>query len=182
MAGAGRWKEATRLSYPLERWHQHQGKSNDCGPFCVAIVNNALRDTFVVDAQSVAQEMSKWDRRSVPKRIAGWATFPWGVAGELRRMGWNAHWRVLQSPEHLLENLHRQIIPIIIIGEPLRFKSGRWSGWSHYKVLFAWDPDQGWGFVDPIAKHEGGLLWQADQEFRSLWSNMGRQIIEVQPR
>ncbi len=168
-----------QLPYPLERWHHHQGRSNDCGPYCVSIVSNALGGTSRAEAQSVAEEMARWDRRSVPERIAGWATFPWGVARALRRRGLQARWRIGQRPERLLADLEAGVVPIVIVGDPLRFKEGRWRGWSHYKVLCAWDPDRGWGFVDPAAEHAGGFVWQSDDAFRSQWKRMGRQIVEV---
>lgn len=170
------WDQNVKLAHPLERWHVYQGQSNNCGPTCVSIVGNALRDEGVVEAQSLAAEM---DRRGFPDRIPGWATFPWALAGEFRRLGLQSRWRIALAEARLLQNLHTGIATVVILGEPLRFKGKRWQGWSHYKVLYAWDPQKGWAFVDPGSQKPGGVEWQKADSFRQQWTGMGRQVVEV---
>jgi hypothetical protein len=174
------WKK--QLQQPLPKWHRHQGSSNDCGPFSAMIVANGLRDTFVLDADAVARQMegSPATRGTwAPLRLHGWATFPWGVAHVLRRHGFRARWRVGASLRDLYANLNRGHPTIVIVGEPLLRREGKFSGWSHYKTLYAWDPDEGFAFVDSAAADGVIYTYQTEAEFLKLWTNMGRQIIEV---
>lgn len=173
-------RESLRLAHPLSEWHQHQGQSNDCGPYCAAMIINTLRNAQMVDGTLLGQELSHWRRFLLPARISGWATFPWGVVWALEREGLHARWRVFQSRARLYKNLREGISTIVIVGEPLRFsKQRRWQGWSHYKILYSWDPEKGWGFVDPAVPSSPGVSWQKDTAFWSHWRGMGRQIIEV---
>ncbi len=174
------WKK--QLRQPLPKWHRHQGSSNDCGPYSVMIVTNGLRDASVVDGDALARAMegSVAQRGSLlPARIRGWATFPWGVAAALRRQGLAARWRLLRSKRDLWANLNRGWPTIVIIGSPLSFRDGRYTGWSHYKVLYAWDPDEGFAFVDPAADTGVAFSYQDEASFDQQWGAMGRQIIEV---
>jgi hypothetical protein len=174
------WKK--QLQQPLPKWHRHQGSSNDCGPYSAMIVANGLRDEFILDGDIVAREMegSPAVRGTlVPLRIHGWATFPWGVAHVLRRKGFHARWRVGAALRDLYANLNRGRPTIVIVGEPLRRDNGKYSGWSHYKTLYAWDPEEGFAFVDPAADEDVVFTYQSEAEFLRLWSGMGRQLIEV---
>jgi len=174
------WKKQVRQ--PLPKWHRHQGSSNDCGPYSAMFVANSLRDAAVVDGDLLARKMEGpravrggW----IPSRIKGWATFPWGVARALKQEGFAARWRVLARRQALLDNLDRGRPTIVIVGEPLRFKAGRYAGWSHYKVLYAWDPDEGFAFVDPAAPEGVMYTYQAEVDFLRQWTAVGRQMIEV---
>ncbi len=164
-----------KMPLPLERWHAYQGQSNDCGPCSVAIAANALLGQAAVDPQALAREM---DARGLPERIPGWVMFPWALVAAFRRMGLSARWRVGVREARLWRNLHAGAVTVVVVGQPLRFKGRRWEGWSHYKVLHAWDPERGWGFIDP-ARRVGDSAWQAALEFRRQWTLMGRQIIEL---
>lgn len=167
---------SVELSYPVGRYHVHQRDSNDCGPYCVAMVANTLYDGPFVNAAVLAAEL---DQRGFPERIPGWATLPWGVVASLRRLGLRARWRVGGSLKRLFANLRQNRLTIVIIGEPLRFVGRRWQGWSHYKILVAWQPDRGLGFVDPFTARADGMTWQSLDEFRRQWAWMGKQIVEV---
>jgi hypothetical protein len=174
------WKK--QLVQPLPKWHRHQGTSNDCGPFSAMIVANGLRDAFVLDGDAVARQLEGTPSvrgTLMPLRIHGWATFPWGVAHVLRRNGFRARWRVAASLRHLYANLNRGHPTIVIVGEPFVRRDGRYMGWSHYKTLYAWDPEEGFAFVDSAADEGVIYTYQSQDEFFKLWSNMGRQLIEV---
>lgn len=174
------WKKQLRL--PLSKWHRHQGNSNDCGPYSVMIVTNGLRDAPVVDGDTLARSMERgpavWGSL-LPARIKGWATFPWGIAQALRRQGLDARWRVLRVKRDLWANLNRGWPTIVVIGQPFLFRDGVYAGWSHYKVLFAWDPEEGFAFVDPAAAAGVAFTYQDETLFEEQWAAMGRQIIEV---
>jgi len=175
-----RWKK--QYKQPLHKWHIHQGNTNDCGPFSATIAANALRDALVLDAPTLARAMERAPedkRRIIPARIKGWATFPWGVVYALRKMGFKARWRMGASLNRLQRNLDRGRVSIVIVGDPLNFKDGVWRGWAHYKVLYAWDPDEGWAFVDPAAREEEVFSYQEPDEFAEQWTWMGRHLIEV---
>ena len=174
------WKK--QLRQPLPKWHRHQGSSNDCGPYSAMIVVNGIHDAFVVDGDALARAMEGGPAQRgglLPARIAGSATFPWGIARALRRQGLRARWRVGVPLRELWANLNRGRPTIVLVGEPLRFKNGKYAGWSHYKVLYAWDPEDGFVFVDPAADEGLAYTYQSQEAFVDLWTRMGRQVIEV---
>ena len=113
----------SELSYPLARYHVHQRNSNDCGPYCVAMVTNTLYAGPFVNAAALAEELN---RRGFPERIPGWATLPWGVVASLRRLGLRARWRLGASLKQLFTNLRQDCITIVIVGEPLYFEGRTW--------------------------------------------------------
>jgi hypothetical protein len=171
-----------QLKHPLPKWHSFQGSMKDCGPYAVATVANALYDTKVVDPKSLARDLEGPPAvrgMLLPARFAGWATMPWGVVGALRQLGLHARWRVMASTERLLRNLDENRATIVVIGEPLDFRKGKYAGWSHYLSLYGWDPEEGWSFVDSSAPKRRVFSSWADAEFRDLWTRMGRQVIEV---
>jgi hypothetical protein len=174
------WKK--QLQHPLPKWHRHQHSSNDCGPYSAMIAANGLRDAFILDGDSLARQMESGPAARgtlLPLRVRGWATFPWGVTHVLRRHGFRARWRVAASLRHLYASLNRGHPTIVIVGEPLRRQNGKYSGWSHYKTLYAWDPDEGFAFVDSAAGEGVIYTYQSEADFLKQWRNMGRQMIEV---
>ncbi|MGC9356315.1 MAG: hypothetical protein ACP5GX_00515 [Anaerolineae bacterium] len=171
--------EAHRLPYPFSDWHAYQGQTNDCGPFSVAIAANAIRQETVFNPEALSRSLAQWRGWLPPDRVPGWIVFPWGLVRVLREQGFGARWRVLNREERLWRNLHADLTTIVVVGRPLRFKGWRWAGWSHYKVLHAWDPERGWGFADPAVSRAPGLSWQDEATFRREWTWMGRQLIEV---
>jgi len=167
---------------PLPKWHRHQGSSNDCGPYSVMFVANSLRDAAVIDGDALARRMEgpvSVRRTLIPMRVRGWATFTWGVALALRQEGFRARWRVAASLRDLWANLTRGWATIVLVGEPFRRRNGKFDGWSHYKVLYAWDPEEGFAFVDPYAESDVVYTYQTEQAFLREWTAMGRQLIEV---
>ncbi|HQE92256.1 MAG TPA: hypothetical protein PLH19_06185 [Anaerolineae bacterium] len=166
-----------KLPYPFERYHVYQGRTNDCGAYCIAMVSNGLYDIPLVNAAALASEL---DRRGLPDRVPGWALFPWGVVATFRRLGLHARWRRGARLTQLFGLLRRNLTTLVIVGEPLRFVNHKWSGWSHYKILYAWEPEREFGFVDPATPQRAGVTWQKVEEFRRQWTWMGRQIIEVE--
>ncbi len=174
------WKKA--VSHPLPKWHRHQGSSNDCGPYSVMFVANSLLDAAVIDGDVLASRMEgppSVRGSLIPLRIRNWATFPWGLVRVLRQAGFAARWRVWVPLRELYANLNRNRATIVIVGDPLRFKKGAYAGSSHYKVLYAWDPDEGFAFVDPAAPEGEAYSYQDEDAFMREWTRMGRQIVEV---
>jgi len=174
------WKKQMRQ--PLPKWHKHQGGTNDCGPYSAMIAANALRNAAIVDAKTLARAMEGApDVRGTifPSRIKGWATFPWGIVHALRALGFKARWRVGASLKRLQENLDKGLSTIVIVGDPLDFEDGEWRGWAHYKVLYAWDSENGWAFVDPITPEGEAFSYQDEESFEEQWTWMGRHVIEI---
>ena len=180
------------LPIPLHRFHRYQGDTNDCGPFCVAIAVNGLRGQVLLEGPTVARRMERlrWGRGLLPiptlDKVPGWATLPWGLSDELRRHGFRARWRLFGTRDRLRRNLIDGRITIVAVGEPFRFVEGRWRGWAHLKLLYAWDPERGWAFADPgIAPRPGdpwlarGIGWQDDGTFVRQWRRMLRFMVEV---
>ncbi|MGC9394367.1 MAG: hypothetical protein ACP5J4_05885 [Anaerolineae bacterium] len=169
-------QEFVELSFQVARYHVHQRDMNDCGPYCVAMVTNTLYGAPFVNAEALSEELNS---RGFPERIPDWATLPWGVVASLRRLGLRARWRPGTSLRRLFNNLRQDRMTIVLIGEPLHFEGRTWRGWSHYKILDAWDPDRELGFVDPATSGATGMTWQALDEFHRQWAWMGKQTIEV---
>jgi len=179
------------LSTPVYRYHQHQGRTNDCGPTSLAIAANALLGEERFQWQTVAEEMSHpaFEVRPFPhfvvRRVRNWATFPWGIAHYLRQHAIPARWSILGSVDRLRYNLVANRITIVILGEPWRWEKRHYTGWAHAKVLFGYTPEQGFLFVDPAYApghdplKQFGLFWQAEPEFLRQWRNVLKIYIEV---
>lgn len=157
----------------IQQSHQFQGSSNDCGPFCAAILINSKNSTNLT-GQELAVKMNRilW-KGGMPRirRVRNWATFPWGVADILREEGFPARWRMGITIRELFDGLSGSDIYIVIIGEyrPL---------WSHYKILVAHHSLKGWGFVNP-AKQNADIQWDQHASFLDYWSKYGRQVVQV---
>ncbi len=163
---------------PLAKYHQFQGKTNDCAPHTVAIVVNAYRDEPLLDGDNVAKVMNepRWRLAPLPRlvvrRIPNWATFPWGIVDVLAENGIRARWRPGASPADLQKALDEGRVPMPIIGEL------KWRGtWAHVKPLVEIDPQRGYGFVDPASQSE--LSWQSKDDFERLWKNLWHLLVET---
>lgn len=182
-----------RLRKPVFRYHQYQGKTNDCGPTSLAIAANAVRGQEELEGDAVAEEMNRlglaW--RAFPylmvSRIPNWATFPWGIVHYLRRRGIPARWRPFGTMARLRQNLLNDQLTIVMIGEPLRWEGGRYRGWAHAKVVFGYIAGHGFLFVDPAVRRaenpnrieHHGLSWQREEAFLRQWRNLLRIYVEV---
>lgn len=167
---------ALYLSLPVARYHQSQGRSNDCAPFTVAIAVNALTGSQI-DGAILAEVMNQPRRWLGPlpipviRRIPNWATFPWGIADQLQRYAIAARWRFGASEGDLIAALEQNRIAMPIVGS-------LWPAWAHVKILAAHDPELGWGFVDP-ARPDGSLTWEGARQFEKLWANYGHLLVET---
>lgn len=173
------WKK--KLNRSLPKWHVNQGKSNDCGPFCVTMVVNGMRDAPLVNPDQLARKMeAEYGHRPyfLPQRIKGWATFPWGVVNALRREGFKARFCLGVSIARLQKNLDEDRPTIVIVGRPLAFKNKKYTGWSHYKIVYAYDGEE-WAFIDPAVQTDVVYSYQDSAAFKKQWTAMGRIIIEV---
>ncbi|GAB4529054.1 MAG: hypothetical protein Fur0018_15390 [Anaerolineales bacterium] len=158
----------------LLKAHAHQGESNDCGPYTIAIVVNALQGTRL-EPKEMSRRMNRPRRRGallVVRRIPNWATFPWGAADALREHGLPARWRVFANQEALLHGLTSGEILLPIIGE--------WfpSPWAHIAILAAWDEYKGWGFVDPLTP-AATLYWRPYEVFTRQWQAYLRLLVHI---
>ncbi len=176
---------ASRLNTPLHKYHQYQGKTNNCGPTSLAIVANALWGQTRLQGPRVAQELSTPRFRVHPiphlvvRRIPNWATFPWGIVDYLRQLEIPAHWAVGGTEEKLRRNLDAEQITMVIIGELWSWRGWRYTGWAHVKILYGFTPGRGYLFVDPASRDKHGLSWQTAEEFAQQWRNLFRSYIEV---
>lgn len=165
-----------QLATPILPFHQHQGQTNDCAPFTVAMVINALRNENLSGAW-LAQEMNRvrLSPRGIPlpvvRRIPNWATFPWGIVDELARHHIRARWRLGASENDLVAALRENRLALPIVGE-------RQPLWAHVKIIVAHDPARGWGFVD-AAHPRAEIVWDSPQRFNLLWNNWGRLLVET---
>jgi len=191
------------LYAPREIWryHEFQGPTNNCAPFCVAMAANVLLGERRYLAEELARELNRpvWRWWPPPpllyRRVPRWATFPWGPADALRRMRdhqgrpcFRARWRLFGDEERLRRNLREGRITLVSVGGLRHRQSGRFQPWGHVKILYAWDPGLGWAFVDPainptMAHDEwgrSGIGWQDPASFARQWRNMLRWTTEVE--
>jgi hypothetical protein len=170
------------ITLPLVKYHQFQDVSNNCGPFTIAIVVNALRDQELLHGKEVAREMNRPRLRwlgplpwPVIRRIPDNATFPWGMVDELRRHGVKARWRFGATTADLHRALSENRVAMPIIGEIVNPRlSSRL--WAHVKPLSRYEPEAGYSFVDPSQQQAGE--WP-DENFERLWANWGRLLVET---
>lgn len=181
------------LSIPLEKYHQSQGQSNDCGPTAAAIAANAFWDVERYSGEIVARKMNKpafrwWPfPHPVVRRIPDWATFPWGIVHYLRSQKVPSWWYPFASLSRLRRNLESGRITIVLIGEVLRWDQGQYIGWSHYKLPYGYSSARGYLFVDPAVNRKDsmekeilqGVSWQPEEQFLQQWRNLLQVMIEV---
>ncbi len=88
----------------------------------------------------------------------------------------------------LLRNLAEDRTTIVLPGEPVHWRDGKYAGWAHAKILFGYDPNAGLLFVDPAYRQRSdrpnslefhGLFWQDDEDFRRQWRWLLGTFIEV---
>ena len=152
---------------------QHQGDSNDCGPYTTATILNALLD-LNLDGGQLAQQMDKPVWRGpliVIRRVPNWATFPWGIVDVMRKHGLEASWRPFATTNNLKKALPQRKVLMPIIGSfnPL---------WAHVMTLVAWDAHKGWGFSNTQFSRQN-VHWITDGYFTSHWNVMVHLLIEV---
>jgi len=153
---------------------QHQGDSNDCGPYTIATVINALLK-LQINPSTLALEMTRPVWRGiflVIRRIPNWATFPWGMVDIFRDYGLNASWRLFTPKEYLIEQMKKGNILMPIIGN--------WRPiWAHVMILIALDPLQGWGFAN-TQYNQHQITWLSYDYFNKHWVYMAHLLVEVE--
>jgi len=175
---------------PIYDYHQYQGQTNNCGPTSLAILMNAFTRSTAFSGPLIADELNEWTKH-FPKllvpRISGWATFPWGLAQYLRYKNLPGSWAPFGSLNKLIDNIKRETMTMVVIGEPFRFKDAKYVGWAHIKVLYGYTPGTLY-FVDPQYRKEAGSIneignsgvyRQSEGDFLKLWSNLFRLYIEL---
>lgn len=175
---------------PIYLYHQYQGKTNNCGPMSLAISMNAYVHKETFKGENIANQLDHWIKhfpKLVIPRISNWATFPWGLVQYLRYQKIPGKWSFSGSLEKLKENIRREIITMVVIGEPLRWTNRKYDGWSHIKVLYGNSPGY-FFFVDPANQKttrssnelsDSGIYKQSEDEFLKFWKKMFRIYIEL---
>jgi hypothetical protein len=185
---------ALHLRTPVYRYHQHQGDTNDCGPFSVAIAANAVLGEERFDGRTVAREMNRPAVRIRPfphailYRVRDGVTFPWGIVHYLRQHGIPARWSPFGTLSRLRRSLVGDQITLVMVAEPLRWQGRRYAGWAHVKIPFGYAADRGFVFVDPALAPDPdapdrwrrhGLGWQREEAFLREWRWLFRTYVEV---
>ena len=175
---------ASRHARSPESWHTAQGRTNDCGPHAAALAINFWHGEPRTDPHALARMMNRPRLGPgliplVVRRIPHWATFPWGIVDVLRQQGIAARWRFFAAEEQLHRALAEDRLALVIFGEPLRRKGRlRWAGWSHVALLVGWNPAaQTYWFVDSAQSRVP--YPRPRDDFRRLWANLGRILIEM---
>ena len=152
--------------------HQFQGISNDCGPYCAAIVLTVLGDK--TEADTLAQQMNKpkWNNGfPVIRRIPNWATFPWGLVDIFKSRGFEANWKLFVSKVELMRLLGDGEYLIVFIGNLIPL-------WAHSLILISFDDNKGVGFVDPALELKE-IHWISERNFINHWSVLGRTVLTI---
>ena len=50
--------------------------------------------------------------------------------------------------------------------------------WAHVKPLAHYDPQNGFGFIDP-SHPKAEIVWQNEKEFEKLWHNWKNLLVET---
>jgi len=152
---------------------QFQGNSNDCAPFTLATVINALLE-MDVQAALLAREMDHPVWRGfqfIIRRIPHWATFPWGMVDVFRSFGLQSSWRMFTRVEDLWGHLSGKYVIIPFLGGWKPF-------WAHVMTLIAWDANLGWGFCNTQYPSRQ-IYWLTEANFRTQWQFSIRTVVEV---
>jgi len=157
----------------IKKSHLFQEKSNNCGPFCVAVILKAMRnlETNGIDLSEAINKVRWAGIVPIIRRIPDWATFPWGLVDLFRQYKVKSKWRVFCTKDNLEKIISKGEIAIVLIGS--------WKQkWSHYKILVSLDHQLGYGFIDPGI--EGSYVsWQNEVDFMKQWKFLFNTIIEV---
>lgn len=174
---------AERHGQKIEDYHVSQGDSNDCGPHVTAMAINFCQGNRTLDASTLARQMNRPRVGGgfpplVVRRVPNWATFPWGIVDVLREHGLTASWHLGATEDDLHAALREDRIVLPIYGEPMKLKGWRWKGWSHVAILIGWNPAAGeYWFVD--SSRLSVPTSRSRDDFRRLWDNMRRLVIEA---
>ena len=158
----------------LEKNHQFQGKTNNCGAFSAAIILSTITPK-AVDGSQLASDLNsvRW-RGILPviRRIPNWATFPWGVIDVFKEQGIRTKFSLFTDRETLLRAIISDSIVITINGayKPL---------WAHYKIPVLYS-EKKFGFIDPAYPQKQVTL-QDEVDFYKEWRHYGRIMIQVFP-
>lgn len=155
------------------RHHEYQGATNDCGPYCAAMIINALSPYDVVATQ-LARDLDRPAWRGlfpVVRRVPGAATFPWGLVDALTAIGLRAGWRMAATPDRLRLALAANRLPMVVLGGWRPF-------WGHWVVVLGWDAARGWALGDP-GSPDSALRWYPEAKFARQWRALGRTVVEV---
>ena len=153
--------------------HLYQAQSNNCGPFCTAMVINLIKGLHI-DGNDLAQSMNHPRFNfflPMIRRIPDYATFPWGITDSLAENGIISSWKFLNAYSDLSNFLPQKKILVILTAtyKPLN---------GHYRILASLEEDRV-GFVDP-AYPVNEIHYQQRASFLLEWQNAFNPIITVQ--
>ena len=153
--------------------HLFQAQSNNCGPFCAAMVINMVKGSHI-DGNDLAQSMNRPRFNlfyPIIRRIPDFATFPWGITDTLAENNILSTWKFFNYYSDLINLLPQKNILIVLTAsyKPL-------SG--HYRILTAIEEDRV-GFIDP-AYPVNEIHFQPRASFLLDWQNAFNPVIIVQ--
>jgi len=152
---------------------QCQGQANDCAPFTIATILDALHIETRKGAE-IATEMNRVAWRGilpVIRRVPNWATFPWGMVNMFKQYGLKARWRFNATTSDLMSGLeqNRILMPIIASWKPL---------WAHVMTLIVYDEAQGWGFAN-TQNDDHKIHWVSNETFLRQWKASRNLLVEI---
>jgi hypothetical protein len=110
----------------------HQGASNDCGPFALAMAATALLGTAVPPAETARR------LRFLRVPFLG-ATLPWGILFAARGLGLAAHGHWLGRIADLTRLVDLGLVPLVLV-HPDDWPSLPWYA-LHYRVVVGYRDD-----------------------------------------
>ena len=143
--------------------HQYQGNTNDCGAYSVAIVASTYhKGVPLYDGAQVALDMEQKHRK-----LSDSASFPWGMAAQLRDYDVPATWRMFMSWRSVEQRVMRGDFVIMIIGS-IRER------WAHAMVVYGFQPSLVY-FMDPANEKQITVL--SKESVVRQWTALGRIAI-----
>lgn len=173
-----------------EQFHQFQLRAKDspnhCGPFSAAMALNMVMGETLITGEQIAKSLTRhfveWrPGESLLPRLNRFPprafTFPGAIVNFLRRDGLWAQLHINGSIGQLRASALSGRVPVVLLGEPLRFSGLRWVGWSHWKTVVGFTPTQ-FLFQDPLYEKPEPTA-QDIAEFDRQWRNMLRFWVDV---
>ena len=158
---------------PLQKFHQYQGQTNNCGPYTIATIL-PLFGFEGISGDYLAKhfnQLASINGRYFPGRIGGSATFPFGLVRVLKHYHIYAQWEIFYNRNLLISRIPTNKLQIVLLSDIFKMH-------AHYLIIVAYDEKLGMGFIDP-AFPNSAIHWIIEDTFRRKWGQLGRNCILI---
>jgi len=153
--------------------YQYQGLTNDCGPFSISIILQALKVSKITGTD-LSKDMKGLHWNGIyPNiyRLRNGATFPWGILKILRKYNLHCKYYVFTSEEKIIRYMKEKNIVILLVGKlfPL---------WAHYMIFGKYSALKGYGFIDP-GNNKNKISWIIKDDLKNIWKTYAYSCIVI---